>query len=146
MENSIFLTILSGVSVFVLGQFVLKLVLDPIVSLKNVFGELSAFFLREQAKITNANATEEIQNEIKRLSSSILADRQAILFYMCVAFILRLPNDESLINACGSLNRISYLVAGQKPASRGNDIYADILNEMKKVSKSLKITLEYAKL
>jgi hypothetical protein len=146
MKNSIFLTILSGVTVFVLGQFVLKLVLEPIVSLKNIFGELSALFLREQARITNANATDEIQNEIKRLSSSILANRQAIPFYKCVAFILRLPNDESLINACGSLNKISYRVVGQRPATSGNDIYAEILNEMKKVSKNLKTTLEYEKL
>jgi hypothetical protein len=143
MENSIFLTILSGVSVFVLGQFVLKLVLEPIVSLKNVFGELSAFFLKEQAKITNANATDEIQNEIKRLSSSILAHRQAVPFYKYVAFILRLPNDEAFNNACGALNKLSYRIKKQRPGAPDNDIYAEILSEMKKVSKNLKITVEY---
>ena len=39
-----FLTVLSGVLVFVLGQFILKLVLDPIVELKRKIGEISAFF------------------------------------------------------------------------------------------------------
>ena len=60
MKVSIVFTILTGVSIFVIGQFVLKLVLDPIVTFKTVLGELSAFFLKEQAKITNATATEEI--------------------------------------------------------------------------------------
>lgn len=64
---SIFLTIFAGVSVFVLGQFILKLVLDPIVSFKESLGTLSAFFLRHQAKITNANASDKMQNELKIL-------------------------------------------------------------------------------
>ena len=38
-----FLTILAGVSVFVIGQFVLKLILEPIVSFKESLGALSAF-------------------------------------------------------------------------------------------------------
>jgi hypothetical protein len=143
MNDSIFLTILSGVSVFVLGQFILKLILDPIVSLKNVFGELSAFFLREQAKITNASGTEEIQNEIKRLSSSILANRQAIPFYKYVALILRLPTDKSLHNTCGALNKISYHVTGKVPVTPGKDRYTEIYNEMAKVSENLRIKTAY---
>jgi hypothetical protein len=146
MENSIFLTILSGVSVFVLGQFVLKLVLELIVSLKNVFGELSALFLREQASITNANADEKIQNEMRRLSSSILAHRQAIPFYKYVSFILRLPNDKSLYNACGALNIISYKVTGKGSAATNKDVYDRIQKEMKKISENLKITTEYGRL
>ena len=54
-------TILSGVFIFVLGQFVLKLVLDPIVSLRNVFGEISALFLREQRNIVNAQGQKKFK-------------------------------------------------------------------------------------
>ncbi len=45
-----FLTILAGVSVFVIGQFVLKLILEPIVSFKESLGALSASVLGIQRK------------------------------------------------------------------------------------------------
>ncbi|GAB6906014.1 conserved hypothetical protein [Desulfosarcina cetonica] len=136
-----FLTILSGVAVFILGQFILKLVLEPIVSLKTVFGEISALFLREQAKITNANCSQEIQNEIKRLSASILANKQSIPYYGFFAFILRMPNEEELLKSCGSLNIISYQVI--KDDKGAAESASKIYDEMKKVSKNLRITIEY---
>ena len=61
---SIFITIITGVVVFVLSQFCLKILIEPVVSLKNTFGEISALFLREQRKITNASASEEVQEKI----------------------------------------------------------------------------------
>ena len=106
MRESVF-TILGGVSIFVIGQFILKLVLDPIVDFKLVLGDVSAIFLREQARITNKNASIDTQEELKHLSSSILAKKQAIPFYRCVAFIFRLPSKKSLTSACGSLNLIA---------------------------------------
>jgi hypothetical protein len=133
-----FTTILTGVLVFIIGQFILKLALEPIVSLKNVFGEISALFLREQAKITNANGTEEIQNELKHLSASILAHKQAVPFYKIFSFLLRLPNEEALLNACGILNLISYQIVESK-----NDTTSKIQDSMKRISEYLNITTEY---
>ncbi|WP_193332714.1 hypothetical protein [Pseudoalteromonas ulvae] len=79
MKDSIFFTILAGVAVFVTGQFILKLILEPIVSLKESLGELSAFCLRNRAKITNANAnanaTLEMQLEFKFLGSKLISKR-----------------------------------------------------------------------
>jgi hypothetical protein len=136
-------TILSGVTIFVLGQFVLKLVLDPIVTLKTVFGELSAFFLREQAKITGATATNEITGEIHRLSSSILANRQAIPFYPFFAACLRLPNEKLLLEGCRSLNFIGYHVNPNIPFS-GGDRYDAIIKEMNEIITKLKIKVDFA--
>jgi hypothetical protein len=142
MKDSIMLTILSGVTVFVLGQFVLKLVLDPIVALKTVFGELSAFFLREQAKITGATSTNEITDEIHRISSSILANRQAIPFYPFFAACLRLPNEKMLLEGCQSLNSIGYHVNPNIPFS-GGDRYEAIIKEMKEISTNLKVRVDF---
>lgn len=143
MKDSLMLTILAGVSVFVIGQFVLKLILDPIVALKTVFGELSALFLREQAKIISANATEETQQELKRLSSSILAYKQAIPFYSFFAFILRMPNEESLVASCQSLNLIAnHVVASQE--SHPNNILMEISKEMKNINEKLKVRVRYS--
>lgn len=76
-----FLTILAGVSVFVIGQFVLKLILEPIVSFKESLGALSAFCLRHTAKITNCAATPDDRKEMHLVISMILVKKQGIPFY-----------------------------------------------------------------
>lgn len=147
MKDSMFLTILAGVSVFVFGQFILKLVLEPIVAFKTSIGELSALFLREQSKITNANATSETQLEIKRLSSSLLAHQKAIPFYKSCAWLLRLPSEENIISSCRSLNWISFHVVPSAPkVSPKNDIPLEINKEMKNISNKLNVTITYSEL
>lgn len=146
MGNSMLLTILTGVSVFVIGQFVLKLVLDPIVSLKKIFGEISAFFLKEQAKITNAHGNDELCNEISRLSSSILANSTAIPFYGFFSFILRMPSNGCIIKSCHSMNLISHNLnpkAQEKVSVNGS---LTILENMKTISENLKIKIDYQEL
>lgn len=145
MNASLMTTIIAGVSVFVIGQFLLKLVIEPIVTFKNTLGEVSALFLREQAKITNANASEEIRQELLLLSSSILARKQSILYYRFFAFILQMPSASSLVSACQSLNRIAHLAyhpASEKPPSSNNSV--EIHKEMKNINEKLKITVSYS--
>lgn len=144
MKDSLLLTITAGVSVFVIGQFILKLILDPLVSFKNVLGELSAFFLREQAKITNAHATDEIQLELKRLSSSILTAKHAIPFYGLSRLIFMLPSEKSIISACKSLNWISTFSKVDGPRPPEQDVSMGIFNEMKNINSKLKIRITYS--
>ena len=66
-----FLTIIAGVTIFVIGQFILKLILEPIVGLKETLGEVSSLFLREQSGFINDNVNKDVQNEVIRLSSMI---------------------------------------------------------------------------
>jgi hypothetical protein len=140
------MSILAGVFVFVICQFILKLVIDPIVVFRTTLGELSAFFLREQAKITNANAAEDIQIEIKHLSSSILAHKQAITGYRFFMFILRLPDEKNLIEACHALNLISHYVNPNIPVGGNKDRFETIHREMEKISVKLKVIISYTEL
>lgn len=142
LKDSMMLTILSGVLIFVIGQIVLKLVLDPIVIFKTVLGEISAFFLKEQTKITGATATDDITFEIHRLSSSVIAHRQAIPFYFICAFCLRLPKYKQIVEACQSLNSISYHVNPNLKFTMG-DRYEEINKEMQVISDNLKIKVDY---
>lgn len=147
MKDSLMLTILAGVSVFVIGQFLLKLILEPIVTFKNKIGELSALFLREQAKITNAQASEETQQEIRRMSSSILAHKQAIPLYSVFAFVLRLPSTRDLIISCRSLNWIAHHVVKDAPRiPPRHDITLEIYKEMKNINEKLKVIVSYGDL
>lgn len=105
---TIFITVISGFSIFVLGQFFLKLVLEPIVAFKESLGMLSAFCLKNRAKITNAHASLEHQEELRQLISTILAKKEATLFYSKLAWILGLPSDSCVLKACQKLNLVAY--------------------------------------
>ncbi len=79
-----------------------------------------------------------MQNDISRLSASILAHKQSIPYYGIFARILGMPNEGELLKACGSLNIISYQVV-----KVGTEVSSKIIDEMKTVSKNLNITTEY---
>ncbi len=144
VKNSIFWTILSGVSVFVLGQFILKLVLDPVVEFKKTLGELSALFLKEQASITGAKSTLETKEKLLRLAATLLANKQAIHFYGFFAFLLSLPSTCQLVSSTQSLNLIAHNVVPD--ASNTLRRQKEVLKEMKNIKSKLKITVDYSEL
>jgi hypothetical protein len=144
LKDSILFTILAGVSVFVICQFILKLVLDPIVSLKESLGELSAYCLRNRAKITNATATFEMQDELKRLTATIISKKQAIPYYRVLAKILRLPSESNIIESCRSLNTISAEMVVETSIHQGKLQGAiAIVTELQNISNLLGVRLDY---
>ncbi|MGM0430774.1 MAG: hypothetical protein ACQEQ2_10820 [Pseudomonadota bacterium] len=108
MQDSLVLTIFAGVAVFVVSQFFMKFVLDPAVALKEALGEMSHFFLLNQAKITNAHGSDQLHEGVKRLSAQLLAKKEAVPCYTLFSWLLGLPKDTALIEAAKELNQISY--------------------------------------
>ena len=140
-----FLTIIAGITIFVASQFILKLILEPIVGLKEILGEVSALFLREQSGFINNNVNKDVQSEVIRLSSMILAKKQAILLYGVFSRILGMPSESNIIKGCHSLNLISYLVIKEhSDAVQKKSHTWEIYEEMKLVSKHLKIKIIYS--
>jgi hypothetical protein len=147
LKDSVFFTILAGVTVFVIGQFILKLVLEPLVSFKESLGDLSAFFLRNRAKITNANATLEMQDEVKRLGSTLISKKQAIPFYRFFAFCLRMPSEKKIIESCQLLNSISAEMVKETSRHQGSlQGSVEISMELQKISDLLGVRLDYSQL
>ena len=141
------LTILVGVSIFVIGQVLLKLLVEPIVSLKTSIGELSALFLREHACVTNASATEATQQALKNLTSRILSHKQAIPLYPICAIVFGLPSEKKLIDSCSSVNYIAhYAVKSASEEKSKFGVAVEIHKEMKNISQKMKILVEYIKL
>ncbi|MCQ7481658.1 hypothetical protein NP162_13960 [Salmonella enterica] len=85
MNNGVFTTVITGVSVFVLGQIFVKSMLDPYISFKEHLGMVSAILLREQNKILSINAKSEVINEIKQASALLLSKSNAIPLYGMLA-------------------------------------------------------------
>ena len=93
----------------------------------------------------NNNVGQDVQNEVKRLSSMILAKKQAILLYNIFSKILRMPSEAHVLKGCHSLNLISYLVMKDPSSLEGKKTHTwEIYKEMKLISKYLKIQIMYS--
>lgn len=53
MDFTVFFTVLSGVSIFVIGQLIVKLVLDPVHDLKKIIGQISHTLIERANIIAN---------------------------------------------------------------------------------------------
>ena len=106
MSDSISSTVMAGVGVFVASQFILKLVLEPIISFKESLGSLSAFGLLHHSKIVNGNANSELQHDLKIIISTLLTKKEAIPLYCIVGFFLRFPTGKKLLEGCRMLNYV----------------------------------------
>lgn len=147
MKDSILLTIIAGVTVFVLGQFVLKLVLEPVVSFKESLGNLSAFCLRNRAKISNANATPELAEELKTLTAIIISKRNTIPAYSFFSFVLRLPKENEILKGCQLLNGVAAEMVKDTSQHQGNlRGCIEIVNDLQNVGQKLKVRLDYSEL
>ncbi len=141
---AILLTVVSGFLVFVLGQFFLKLVLEPIVSFKEALGSLSAFCLKNRAKITNANASLDDQNELRQIISTILSKKEAIPFYIKISWLLNLPSENNLLNACKNLNLIAYEMCKETARHKDGTVgCTQIVFELHATSKLLDLRLDF---
>lgn len=134
--DSVFRTILAGVSVFIIGQFIVKLVLEPLVRFKEAQGEVSAVFLRSQASITNATGGSEVAEQIKRAASQLLVQRQAVPFYSALSAVSRLPNENDLIEGCKSLN---FIASCQLKVDTSN-----LEEQMSEVERTLGVVVRYS--
>lgn len=147
MKDSVFFTIVAGVSVFVIGQFILKFILDPIIAFKESLGSLSAFCLRYRAKITNAHATQECHDELASIISTILSKQEAIPLYAVSARLFNLPSKRAVLKSCQLLNGISYNMLNDRPKNSTTiDTPLTILMDLEQVSNLLKIRLDYSSL
>ena len=143
MQDSLALTVAAGVAVFILSQFFMKFILDPAVSLKEVLGELSHFFLFNQAKITNANGTQELQDGAKMLSAQLLAKKEAIPSYKFFGKLLGLPDEESLVKAATELNYVAGLLNENYPGKSTPDRAMEISKCMKRIQQQLNVRVSY---
>ena len=147
---SFVLTIFTAVIIFILSQFILRLILEPIVELKKAIGLTSYTLLLYHSKLTNAAANNKISNEVKVCSSKLLAAHSSIPFYDYLYRIFYLPPYKDLLKASHELNLIQdYMIKGHKEYMKSLDLKKpihfpiEISNSMGKIGKLLCITTSY---
>lgn len=142
MSNGMFTTVITGVSVFVVGQIFVKSMLDPYISFKEHLGMVSAILLREQNKILNINAKSEVINEIKQASALLLSKSNAIPLYTVFANLHLLPQYKNVRKASHHLNTIaSILEEGRNTTPK--EAYTTISNSLNAVGNELGVVVTY---
>lgn len=112
-------TVIAGVVVFLVGQLVLKCVIEPVQKLKTTIARVSNLLLLYQSKLTNASCEEAIAEDMKRLSAEIISDSYYILCFPLSRLVFGLPSRVALLEAGRELNVLHY---GMLPAAKQADI------------------------
>lgn len=108
----VFLVILSGTGVFILGQIVLKFVLDPVQEQKKLIAEVADALVFYANLYSNPGDNlkkerEEAQQKIRQLGTLLLAKTYLIPAYDWFACLGLVPSFSEITNAHHSLIGIS---------------------------------------
>lgn len=119
------LTILGGVSVFVLGQVFLKFLIEPLHDLRKFRGEIAntlIFYANVYCNpgIGPREEMDEAQKVLRQQASQLLAKAHALPWYGLWAFLRAVPSRKNILEASGCLIGLSNSVHDRSDA-RGED-------------------------
>ncbi|OLP18218.1 hypothetical protein BST81_11875 [Leptolyngbya sp. 'hensonii'] len=109
---TVFLTVFSGVMTFVLGQLVIKLLVDPVHDFRKTVADI-ALALIEYANVyanpgvAGSEIEKKVSEELRRLSSRLNAQMYLIPYYRITAKIFGLPSRERVVDAASNLIGLS---------------------------------------
>ncbi|WP_010605910.1 hypothetical protein [Pseudoalteromonas maricaloris] len=135
-------TILVGVTVFLVGQFCLKLVFEPIIALREALGNVSAFCLGHSAKITNAAGTNSMHEELRKLVSAVISKQNAIPCYCISRMLFNGPPSKDLLEGCRCLNFVGYEMNSEISNGKNKNCTA-IVKKLKQAATLLRVRLDY---
>lgn len=112
MNTTVFLTIFSGVLTYVLGQLVLKLVIEPVHEMKKTIGQISHSLIEHANIIQNPGlppekTIKETSQHLRKLSSQIQSHLYLVPLYSITSLVFRLPKQTQVIEASKSLMGLS---------------------------------------
>lgn len=141
MNSTVFLTVFAGVLTYVLGQLVLKLVIEPVQDLRKTIGAVSHALIEHASIFHNpgvptAEAMNDTSRELRKLSSQLQAHLFLIPFYGATSRIFRLPSRKNVLDASGALIGLSNSVFHAR-----ENIYEVNTKRVEKICDSLGIYL-----
>lgn len=138
MSSSAALTVITGVTVFVVGQLISKRFIEPYISFREQLGRITALLLREQAKITNFNVDAEIIHDLKDAAAQQMAKYSALpdslkRSYIGMKFV---PSESEILESAQNLNLIASILADKSKES--------LYNLIKEIGRNLAIPTTYS--
>ncbi|WJT05473.1 hypothetical protein ACEPWQ_24955 (plasmid) [Leclercia adecarboxylata] len=122
MSSSAAVTVLTGVTVFVVGQLIAKRFIEPYISFREQLGRITALLLREQATITNFRANHETIHDLKDAASQLMAKYSGLpsslkRSYVGIKFV---PSKAEVFGAAQNMNEITSILAGNSKENTYN--------------------------
>jgi hypothetical protein len=111
-STTVILTIFAGVLTYIIGQMILKLVIEPILELRKTIGRISHSLIHYAGFIFNPGVRpkDEIQHAsdyLRSLSSEIQSHLYLVPIYGLTAFFFRLPTKRKVLDASKALMGLS---------------------------------------
>ena len=108
----VFWTVLSGVSVFVLGQFVVHWIIAPLRKYREVRGEIvHALILLQNVNdhpdLRTPVTSNQAAHDYRSLAGQLMASILSIPLFGLMVFLHRLPSRDDILNACSGLIGLS---------------------------------------
>ena len=112
MDFTVFITVLSGVITFVIGQLIVKLLLDPVQDMKKTIGQVSHTLVERANVIANPGVPTKVvmdntSDSLRKLSSQLHAYLYLVPCYDKTSKVFHLPSKEKLLAASTALIGLS---------------------------------------
>lgn len=112
MDFTVLVTVISGVLTYVLGQLVVKIVIEPVQETRRTIGQISHSLIERGNVIANPGVpTEEAMREtaqqLRNLSSQLQSHLYLVPAYATTARVFRLPSKDELLSASKNLIALS---------------------------------------
>lgn len=121
MSSSAFVTVVTGVSVYVLGQIILKGGIEPYNSFREELGKISNVLLINQAKIINPNSEikPDLILDLKAASANLMAKYSALPFYIKKNYfgLHLVPSRSEILRSSQNLNFLASIHEGRSKES-----------------------------
>lgn len=136
---TVFLTVMSGVITYVLGQLILKLVIEPVQEMRKTIAIISHSLIEHANIIHNPGVPhqeiiKETSQQLRKLSSQLHSHLYLVPCYMLTSWLFRLPTRANVLAASTSLIGLSNCLY------RANDrIYEQNAKRVEKICDSLGI-------
>jgi len=136
MIGQVFWTVLSGVSVFVFGQLIVKFAIEPIHEYRKLCGEIAdalVFYANVNVRYTGTQKAvlDEAYRTYRRLAGQLFARAHVIRLYPVWAFMRLVPRRKELAQASRSLIGLSNNVLDNgADASQAKDKYRDDIKKL----------------
>lgn len=142
MNDTVFLTVISGVLTFVVGQLILKLVIEPVHAMKKTIAHVSHSLIEHANVIANPGVPrkevmDNTSKHLRKLSSEIQSHLYLVPIYPVSAAIFRLPKKRDVLEASKALLGLSNSVF----SARNDKVYENNAKRVEKVCDRLGIFL-----
>ena len=111
MDTSLITAVTTGVLIFIVGQYFLKLVLEPVVELRRTIGEIGSILSANHDVLIvptkyDAEQRKDIAEKVERLAGKLFGDIMALPGYEYIRLPFSLPPKTDALEAAYNLKSI----------------------------------------